>query len=121
MGLLSNNALILHTNLLGSGWQSLSVVESLMLSGLNNVVNSDDLTIERDLLINYNINYETVNVNNTCNLLRKATEALERHITSNSGQTFNDYLNVKTLKVSQNFANLSSGLGVIINSSNIGN
>ena len=117
--ILSNPDLIYHTSLLGSGYQSLSFVEDLMYSGLQKVVDSVDVTVEHDLLIAYYINFNSVNVNATSNILRTATLALEKHITTESGQSFNDYLFTNSVKVNQDFASLSSGFGVIIQTKNI--
>ena len=119
MSLLSDNDLLYHTNTLGSGFSTLKVVENLVYSGLTNIVDSEDVQIERDLLIAYSIVDGNVNVNTTANLLRGAVVALQRHITSGSGQTFNDYLYVNELKVSQDFADLSSSLGTIIKTINV--
>jgi hypothetical protein len=45
--------------------------------------------------------------------------ALERHITDQSGQTFNDWLYTQGLQVAQSFADLSAAVGTPIVPGNI--
>lgn len=118
-GILSDSEFLLQQGLLGSGYAHLVQVESLVYSGLHLVVLSEDPEVEVALLLPYSRNLDTVAHLKTANLLRQATEALERHITDRSGQTFNDYLYAHGLKVSQNFAALSAALGHIISPLNV--
>lgn len=118
-GILSDAELLQHTAYLGSGYADLVQVSNLVQSGLHLVVLSTDVQVELDLLTPYVQNLAKVNPLQTANLLRQATEALERHITDRSGQTFNDYLFTHGIKVSQDFANLSGALGAAIDQSNI--
>lgn len=118
-GIISDVELDQQQALLGSGYAHLVQVESLVYSGLHLIVLSTDPEVEIALLSPYVRTLDTVDHLKTSNLLRQATEALERHITDRSGQTFNDYLFTHGLKVGQNFAALSAALGHIISPINI--
>jgi hypothetical protein len=118
-GILSDAELLEHQALLGSGYAHLVQVEALVYSGLHLVVLSTDVQVELDLLGPYNRTYNTVNPAKTAGLLREATVALEQHIESRSGQTFNDYLYVRGLKVGRDFASLSAIVAETINPLNI--
>lgn len=120
MGILSDDVFLQHQAFLGSGFASLKEVESLVESGLTLVVASTDVQVEIDLLGSYTANLTRVSIDATAQLLSLATNALERHITERSGQTFNDYLFTNGLKVSQDFADLSAVLGATIAPQNIG-
>lgn len=120
MPILPNDQFLLQQGLLGSGYASLVQVQSYLQSGVNLVVASHDADVELDLLSPYVQNAESMDITASAAYLRVATLALERHITDESGQTFNDYLFVNGLKVGQNFASLSGLLGVTINPVNIG-
>lgn len=119
MATLSDSALLQHTALLGSGFTSFVQVETYVESGFRLVVASTDVDVELALLNPYARNLDRVEPTRTANLLREATEALERHVTDSSGQTFNDYLYTHGLKVSQGFADLSAALGRTIDPLNI--
>lgn len=118
-GILSDQELLEHQGLLGSGYYYLVQVERVVQSGLHLVVLSTDVEVELALLRPYNNTLDKVNPLSTANLLREAVEALERHITDRSGQSFNDYLFTRSLKVTQYFADLSGVLGLPINEGNI--
>lgn len=119
MGTLSDTEFLQHQAFLGSGFAGLALAQTMVESGLALVVASTDIGVEVDMLNPYAINAETVNVDATANLLALAARALEGHITGTTGQTFNDYLFVRGLKVSQNFADLSAILGATIAPANI--
>lgn len=118
-GILSDAEFLQQQALLGSGYAHLVQVETLVFSGLHLVVLSTDPEVEVALLGPYVSNLDTVDHLKTASLLRQATEALERHITDRSGQTFNDYLYTHGIKVSQDFASLSAALGHAISPLNI--
>ncbi len=118
-GILSDEELLQQQALLGSGYAYLIQVETLVYSGLHLIVLSSDPEVEVALLQPYAANLEEVDPNKTANLLRRATEALERHITDTSGLTFDDYLFTHGLKVSQDFASLSAALGRTISPLNV--
>ena len=118
-GILSDTELLQHQALLGSGFAHLVQVELLVQSGLHLIVLSTDADVEVALIGAYANNLQTVDRSRTANLLRQATEALERHITDRSGQTFNDYLFTRGLKVGHDFATLSGLLGHAISPLNI--
>jgi len=118
-GILTDAEFLQQQALLGSGYAYLVQVEALVYSGLHLVVLSTDPEVEVALLQPYVSNLDTVDHLKTATLLRQATEALERHITDISGQTFNDYLYTHGIKVSQDFASLSAALGHAISPLNI--
>jgi hypothetical protein len=117
--MLSDLEFLGHQGLLGSGYALLVAVEPLVQSGFQLVVLSSDIETELAMLGGYDRNLPKVAPARTANLLRDATEALERHVTDSSGQTLNDYLFTRGLKVSQDFADLSGALGQAINPLNI--
>jgi len=118
-GIISDAELLQQTGLLGSGYSHLVQVETLVFSGLHLVVLSTDPEVEVALLQPYVKNLDTVDHLKTATLLRQATDALERHVTDRSGQTFNDYLYTHGLKVSADFASLSAALGSPISPLNV--
>lgn len=118
-GILTHAEFLQQQALLGSGYAHLVQVETLIFTGLHLIVLSTDPEVEVALLQPYVSNLDTVDHLKTANLLRQATEALERHITDRSGQTFNDYLYTHGIKVSQDFASLSGVLGHAISPLNI--
>ena len=118
-GILTDAELLQQQALLGQGYANLVGVESLIYSGLHLIVLSTDDIVETNLISAYNSNLETVDHVGTAGLMRQATEALERHIENNSGMSFNDYLAVHSLKVSQDFADLSEILGHPIDPANV--
>lgn len=119
MSIISDSEFLTQQALLGSGYAHLTEIEILLETGFKRIVLSEDVDVEKGLLTPYYRNMDEIDPSRTSNLLRIATEALERHITSMSGQTFNDYLYVRGLKVSRSFASLSAKLGYIINPLNI--
>lgn len=119
MALLSDEEFLQHQTLLGEAFDGLITARDRVQSGLTLVVASTDRQVEIDMLDAYRINLEGLEPEATSNLLAGATRALEAHIVEVSGQTFNDYLFTKGLKVSQSFADLSDILGVTIEPGNI--
>lgn len=118
-GLITDAEFLQEQALLGSGYSYLVGVESVVQSGLHIIVLSTDPEVEVALLSPFVENLDTVNHLKTATLLRQATEALERHITDRTGQTFDDYLYTHGLKVSQDFASLSAALGHVISPLNV--
>ena len=121
MSIISNEDFLQEQAWLGSGYSYLVQISNLMYSGLHLVVDTQDIDVEVDLLGPFNTNLNAVNPGSTYNLLRTATQALERHITSRSGQTFNDWLYTQEppLQVSPDFATLSGLTGTPIAPQNI--
>lgn len=119
MSLMPDSEFLAHQAFLGYGYAGLVRVQESIQSGLNLVVDSSDIDVELDALTFYNRNLANVNVSSTVSLLRLATEALQRHVTTRSGQTFNDYLFFRGLKVTQDFADLSDLLGAPISPTNV--
>lgn len=119
MGLISNQNFLRHQAFLGSGYAALVECESLLLSGIELIVSETDVDVEVDMLQGYSINYQIVDPNATSSLLRQATNALQDHIQNRSGQEFNDYLFLRGLKVSRDFADLSGNLGTPVQEQNI--
>ena len=117
--MLSPSDLISQQALLGSGYAFLVRVEEQVESGFRLVVASTDTEAELALLNPYATNMDTVDPQRTAGLLRQATMALETHITDRSGQTFNDYLFTRGLKVTRDFATLSGILGTPIDPENV--
>ena len=109
-----------HQALLGSGYHFLVELEAVVGSGLNLVVLSTVIGVEVDLIGPYNVNLATVDTTRTTSLLQAATVALEAHITARSGESLNDWLATRSLRVSQDFADLSATLGTIIAAGNVG-
>lgn len=120
MPLMPDSEFLAHQAFLGYGYAGLVRVQESIQSGLNLVVDSTDIDVELDMLTFYSRNLANVNVAATVSLLRLATETLQRHVTSRTGQTFNDYLFYRGLKVSQEFADLSGLLGTSISPGNVG-
>lgn len=120
MSLMPDSEFLAHQAFLGYGYAGLVQVQENIQSGLNLVVDSTDVDVARDALTFYSRNLTNVNVAATVSLMRLATEALQRHVTSRTGQTFNDYLFFRGLKVTRDFADLSGLLGVPISPINIG-
>lgn len=118
-GIISDADFLEQQLLLGSGYAHLVQVEVLVQSGLHLIVLQTDPEVEVALLSPYVANLNTVQHLKTANLLRQATEALERHVTDRSGQTFDDYLFTHGLKVSEDFAALSAALGHVVNPLNV--
>jgi len=118
-GILSDTELLQQQALLGSGYAYLIQVERFVYSGLHLIVLSSDPEVEVALVQPYAANLEEVDPTRTAGLLRRATEALERHITDRSGQSFDDYLFTHGIKVGQDFAALSAALGHTINPLNV--
>lgn len=119
MSLIPDSEFLAHQAYLGYGYSSLVRLNLCVQSGLNLIVDSEDIEVEGDMLYPYNQNNINVNANSTYDMLRLATEALQRHVTSRTGQTFNDYLFIRGLKVTQDFATLSELMGVTVNPINI--
>ena len=119
MGIISNANFMDQQALLGSGYAFLEQVEPLVYSGLELVILSNDV----DVLLALTGPYQTSDTNadplRTASVLRDAIVALERHITDQSGQTFNDWLYAQGLKVAQSFADLSAAVGTPIVPQNI--
>lgn len=118
-GLITDAEFLQEQALLGSGYAAFVNVEAYVQSGLHIIVLSTDPAVEVALLDPFVQNLNTVAHLKTATLLRQATDALERHITDTTGQTFNDYLFTHGLKVSQDFAALSAALGQSISPLNI--
>jgi hypothetical protein len=117
---MSNQEFLLQQGFLGSGFQALRQLNIYVQSGLNLVVFSQDVDVETDLITPYAENYNNTNTDWTGpNLLTLATVALERHISQRTGQTLNDYLYTRGLKVSPQFAELSALVGYVVDASNI--
>jgi len=117
---MTDQEFLLQQAFLGSGFQALQQLNTYVQSGLNLVVASMDVDVEVDLIDPYALNYNNVNTSWTGpNLLTVATDALEKHISQRTGQTFNDYLYTRSLKVSPQFAALSALVGYPINEGNI--
>jgi hypothetical protein len=119
MGLISDQDFLLQQAFLGSGFAGLVQAHSVLESGLALVVSSTDIDVEVAMLDPYVRNVASMNPDATAGQLRVATEALERHVTNQTGQTLNDYLFTHGLKVSRDFASLSEALGAPINEVNI--
>lgn len=120
MGLISDSDFLRQQAYLGSGYAALESVHSYVQSGLYLVTASSDVDVEIDMIGGYTEDFNnTEEINTASSLLRKATEALERHITTRTGQTFNDYLYLRGLKVTPQFAELSAIVGQEINPINI--
>jgi hypothetical protein len=119
LGILSDEEYLQHTALLGSGYAALVQVRRLVESGRNLVVASRDVQVEIDMLDAYGITLSTVDESSTAFLLVTANTALNRHITDVSGQSLNDWLLINGLKVGQDYADLSTTLGVPIDPRNI--
>lgn len=119
MGVLSDEDFLKHQGYLGSGFAAIGQAGSYVASGFQLVVDSSDAEVEIDLLQEYLINSQALEENGAASLLGHATRALHRHIRSRTGQAFNDYLWVRNLKVTQDFADLSALVGVPIQSANI--
>jgi hypothetical protein len=117
--IITNDGLLLQTGLLGSGYSYLIGVYSMVYSGLNAIIATEDVGVEVDLVQPYATNLTLVEPASTAGLLRGATEALENHVTNRSGQSFNDYLHTRGLQVSEYFAALSDNLGHPIDPQNI--
>lgn len=120
MGLISDSDFLRQQAYLGSGYAALVSVHSYVQSGLELVVSSVDVDVELDMIGGYSEDFNnTEEVNTASSLLRKATEALQRHVTTRTGQTFNDYLYLNGLKVTPQFAELSAIVGQEINPVNV--
>jgi hypothetical protein len=120
VGLISDTDFLRQQAYLGSGFASLENVHSYVQSGLVLVVDSVDVDVEIDMIGGYTEDFNsTEEINTASSLLRKATVALQRHVETRSGQTFNDYLYLRGLKVSTKFAELSAIVGQEINPVNI--
>lgn len=117
---MSDQEFMMHQYFLGSGFQALTQLNMYVHSGLNSVVASKDIDVELDLLDQYASNFNNVNTDWTGpNLLTVAMLALERHVSQRTGQTFNDYLYTRSLKVNPQFAKLSELVGYPIFEGNI--
>lgn len=119
MPLISNTDFMVQQGYLGSGYLGLYQAQNCIESGLVVVVASTDVDVEVDMLGAYSQNMVTVDSQATSGLLRQAYDALVEHVTNHTGQTFNDYLYSRSLKVSQAFATLSGNLGLEIAPENI--
>jgi hypothetical protein len=89
-------------------------------SGFNMIVASTNAEVEVSLLGPYQRTLLGVAPAKTAGLLREAVVALEAHIVNRSGQSMNDYLSLRGLKVTPEFASLSSIVGTAIDSENVG-
>lgn len=116
---ISCDEFLVHQGLLGSGYSYLIQVESFVQSGFDLIVASRNTEVELANLLPYQRSLTAVDPRRTSSLLRDATLALERHISDKSGQSLDDYLFTRGLKVTRSFAELSSRLGVPINALNI--
>lgn len=119
MGLISDEDFLQHQAFLGSGYAGLVQIRDVVESGLTLVVASTDPDVEVIMLDPYVRNLDFVNPDATAGLLRTAKESLDRHVTNLSGQSLNDYLFTRGLKVNRDFADLSEALGVPIDEQNI--
>lgn len=109
-----------HQGFLGSGYMYLVGLETVVQSGFNMVVASTNAEVELALMTPYSRSLLKADPSVTASLLRDAVVALEAHITNRSGQSINDYLSLRGLKVSPGFASLSSIVGTAIDSGNVG-
>lgn len=119
MPLISDADFLAQQGYLGSGYIGLYQAQTMVDSGLALVVASADVDVEVDMIGGYTRNLNTVDSQATSGLLREAHDALVNHVTNHTGQTFNDYLYSRNLKVSQAFATLSENLGLEIAPENI--
>lgn len=119
MGLISNQNFLKHQGYLGSGYAAFVQANSLLLSGIELIVSETDVDVETEMLDGYTLNYQNTDPAATSSLLRLATQALQEHVQNRSGQEFNDYLFLRNLKVSRDFADLSGHLGVPVQEENI--
>jgi len=118
-GLLTIQEFMLLQGLLGSGYYGLELLQGSLESGLEVVAFSRNVTVERDMLYQFNENANNVNALATVDLMSLATRSLIDHVQNRSGQTLNDYLFVRGIKVTRYFAMLTSGLGYPIYPVNI--
>lgn len=120
MGLITDSDFIRQQAYLGSGYAALESLHSYVQSGLEVVVSSEDVDVEVDMIGGYTEDFNnTEEIGTASSLLRRATEALQRHVTTRTGQTFNDYLYLRGLKVTPQFAELSAIVGQVVNPVNI--
>lgn len=117
--MLTCDEFLVHQGLLGSGYSYLVGLETVVQSGFDLIVASTNAEIELAMLGPYQRTLLGVAPNRTSGLLRDATLALERHISAKSGQSLNDYLFTRDLKVTTSFADLASNLGIQIDVINI--
>lgn len=118
-GLLTNERFLALQGLLGSGYDGLVQLQHSLDSGLETVALSTNPVVERDMLYGFESNANEVNVSVTINLMSEATLSLIDHVRERSAQTLNDYLFSRGIKVTQSFAELSSGLGHPVFSVNV--
>ena len=116
---LSCDEFMTHQGLLGSGYSYLVRLNATVQSGFNLIVASTNAEVELGLLLPYSRSLSITEAERTSNLLRDATLALESHISSKSGQSMNDYLYTRGLKVTRSFADLAANLGTPINALNV--
>jgi hypothetical protein len=118
-GLLDDEEFLSLQGVLGSGYDGLTRLQGSLDSGLEIVAFSTNVIVETDMLYAFEQNAELVNTTVSVDLMAQATLALIGHVENRSGQTLNDYLWTRALKVTPSFAELSSGLGHPVYSVNI--
>lgn len=118
--MLTCDEFLVHQGLLGSGYAYLVGLEAIVQSGFDLIIASTDTEVEVALLNPYQRTLLNVAPEKTAGLLRNAVVALEAHIVNRSGQSMNDYLSLRGLKVTPEFASLSSIVGSAIDSGNVG-
>jgi hypothetical protein len=118
-GLLTDREFMLLQGFLGSGYDGLTRLQRSIESGLEVVVFSENVTVESDMLYQFESNWNNVNTVVTKDIMAEATLALLMHVNNRSGQDINEYLYSRSLRVGRSFAELSSGLGYSIYPINI--
>ena len=110
-GLLTNEEFLTLQGLLGSGYDGLVRVQQSLDSGVEVVAFSTNVVVETDMLFAFTSNAALANATISVDLMSQSTLSLINHVRNRSGQTLNDYLFVRDLKVTPSFSALSSGLG----------
>jgi hypothetical protein len=104
---------------LGLAYDALVQLEVQVQVIFDAIVASDNVEVTLALVKVYEKALLAVAPERTASLLRESVVALEKHISSKSGQSINDWLYTRELKVTQSFAALSSIVSETIQSENI--
>ena len=108
---------VISTNL-GSQWAKFKEIGELANDALVYVVQLNEVDPEIDMLFDFyphSLKWGLSRINEW----RSVVTSLQSHVINRSGLSLNDYLTANGIKVTEDFAELSSGLGFPINPSHI--
>jgi hypothetical protein len=108
---------VLSTNL-GDQYAKFGEIAQLATDALIYVVQLNEVDPEIDLLFDF-YPHSLKWGNSRINEFRQVVTSLQSHVINRSGKSLNDYLSFNGIMVTQDFANLSSGLGFPIDPSRI--